>query len=219
MHRLPTAWLFLVLAVPACQCFQPVGELEEDAGVDAGRSAVDAGVDAGTAIDGGPECLTAADCKAAPWGTCLFGLTPALSCVEHRCVSECRGGDAGRTCDYEPGNECMTCGADLPLCNADTCATNAFSATVSVVGCRPGVTPPFANGATLSFVPLHGASCEMSVTTDTAGLGQVIHDQGSVRQYWFIRELGGWCVGEQLPTNAPRSYVACPACTFGIEGF
>jgi len=194
---------------------QPVGELEEDAG----RSAVDAGFDAGSSNDGGQECLLAADCRSAPWAACLFGQTPALSCVEHRCVSECRGDDAGRTCDYQPNNECMTCGAEMPLCNADTCSTDAFSATVSIVGCRPGVTPPFANGATLSFVPLRGASCEMSVSTNTAGLGQVIRDQGSVRHYWFIRELGGWCVGEQLLTNALRSSVACPACTFGIEGF
>ena len=212
--RLRASWLFLFLAVPGCQCFQPVGELEQDAGVDAGRSAFDAG----SSTDGGEECLIAADCRAAPWAACLFAQTPALSCVDHRCVSECRGGDAGRTCDYQPGTECMTCGAEIPLCNADTCATNAFSATVSVVGCRPGVTPPFANGTTLSFVPLHDASCEMSVTTDTAGLGQVVRSQ-DVRHSWFIRELGGWCVGEQLPTGAIRSYVACPACTFGIEGF
>jgi hypothetical protein len=69
----------------------------------------------------------------------------------------------------------------------------------------------------LSFVPLHGASCELSVVTDVAGLGQVVRRGG--RHYWFIRPLGGWCVGEQLPTNAIRSTVACPDCTFGVEGF
>ena len=72
---------------------------------------------------------------------------------------------------------------------------------------------------TISFVPLHGASCEMSVVTNVGGLGQVVRSQSDTRHYWFIRELGGWCVGDQLPTGAIRSTVACPDCTFGIEGF
>ena len=217
MHRLRAGWLALILWLPACQCLEPVAEQEEDAG------RVDAGSDAGNprpiATDGGQECVTAADCRGAPWAACSFGLTAELSCVEQRCVSECRGTDAGRTCDYEPSNECMTCGTELPLCNADTCATDAFSATVSIVGCKPGVTPPLVNGMTISFVPLHGASCEMSVVTNVGGLGQVVRSQSDTRHYWFIRELGGWCVGDQLPTGAIRSTVACPDCTFGIEGF
>lgn len=210
-------------ATPACQCLQPVTETD-DAGLDAGGG-VDAGLDggstdAGRASDGGEECLAASDCEGAPWASrwCIFGTAAGQSCVAQRCVSECVA-DAGRTCVYEPSGQCLSCGGETPVCNADNCPTDAFSATVSSVECRPGVTPSFVMGATLSFVPLHGASCEMSVVSDTGGLGQVVRGNQGLRQYWFIRELGGWCVGEQLPTGALRSMVACPDCTFGVEGF
>lgn len=213
MQRRRAGWLVLLLSVPACQCLEPVAEPAEDAG----RG--DAGADAGVSNDGGQECFTASDCRGTPWAPCIFGLTAGLSCVEQRCVSECRDRDAGRTCDYAPSNDCMTCGGEPPLCNADTCATDAFSATVSLVGCRPGVTPPLVSGTSLSFVPVRGASCELSVSTSVGGLGQVVRSQADTRHFWFIRQLGGWCVGEQLPTGAIRSTVACPDCTFGLEGF
>lgn len=218
MDRLRTPWLSLLLAVvPACQCLEPVSE---DAGSNAGQfmdAGLDGGADAGRS-DGGEECLTAADCRATPWASnwCVFGTPPGLSCVGNRCVSECVA-DAGRTCTYDAGPECMDCSDEAPLCNADTCPTAAFSATVSSVECRPGVTPALSTGMTLSFVPIRGASCEMSVSTNVAGLGQVVRGPNG-RQYWFIRGLGGWCVGEELPTGAIRSMVACPDCTFGVEG-
>lgn len=218
MLRLRAVCLALFLAVPACQCFSPVAEFEGDAGVaDAGQRS-DGGVDAGFNPDGGLECVTAADCNGTPWApqACIFGSIPSLSCVEQHCVSECLTG-LKRTCTYAQTTDCMTCDAQPAVCNADTCPTNAFSGTISTVQCRPGVTPPLTSGMTVGFVPLHGASCEFSVTTDVAGLGQVVRRDG--RHFWFLRPLGGWCVGEQLPTNAIRSTVACPDCTFGIEGF
>lgn len=220
-------WLGLVLAVvPACQCLVPVGEDELDAGADSGvvidGGRVDAGEvkDAGFVSDGGSECRVASDCAAAPWASqwCRFGTPPGLSCVEQRCVSECVG-DAGRTCAFDAPVDCMRCSGELAMCNADDCPTDAFSATVSSVECRPGVTPPLSTGMTLSFVPIRGASCELSVSSPAAGLGQVVRSSQDARHYWFIRPLGGWCVGQQLATGAIRSMVACPDCTFGIEGF
>jgi len=111
----------------------------------------------------------------------------------------------------------MTCSDGFSVCSADTCPTAAFTARVSSVECRPGVVAPLTSGDTLDFVPLHGASCEMSVGTSTSGLGQVVRSGG--RHFWFIRPLGLWCVGEQMPTGAIRSTVACPDCSFGVEGF
>ncbi|MFZ5445812.1 MAG: hypothetical protein ACOZQL_37820 [Myxococcota bacterium] len=211
--------LFL-LSVPACQCFVPVADDLADAGaadasVDAGA---DAGVDAGV-VDGG-ECATAADCAGMPWASrwCLFGTPAGFSCVERRCVSECVA-DAGRACSYDESAECLTCSDGASTCEADTCPTDAFTATISSVECRPGVAPPFGAMTTLSFVPVRGASCMLSVSTPGAGLGQVLREPRGVRHAWFIRELGGWCVGETLPTGAVRSMVACPLCTFGVEGF
>lgn len=226
MRRLPAPWLVLCFTLlSSCQCLVPVEEETEpqpadaslDASVDAGADA--GAVDAGRSPDGGAECLTAADCHGTPWapGSCFFGVPAGLSCVSQRCVSECVG-DAGRTCVYDGASDCMTCGAEPPLCNADTCSTAAFTATVSSVECRPGVSAPISAGMTLSFVPLHEASCELSVSASSGGLGQVIRGAPALH-FWFVRELGGWCVGEQLPTGAIRSRVACPACTFGIEGF
>jgi hypothetical protein len=112
----------------------------------------------------------------------------------------------------------MTCGDGFPVCNADTCPTDAFTAQVSTVECRPGVVAPLSPGDSLSFVPVRGASCELSVSTSTGGLGQVVRS-GAGRHFWFIRPLGLWCVGEALPTGAIRSTVACPDCSFGVEGF
>jgi hypothetical protein len=212
-----TRLTLLLALLPACQCLVPVNE---DAGgvMDA---AVDAGRDAGIFIsDGGAECRTAADCAMAPWSSrwCVFGIPAGLSCVEQHCISECAG-DAGRTCTFDAGPECMECSTETPVCNGDTCPTAAFSATVSSMECRQSFAPPFNTGEMLSFVPLHGASCEMSVISSTTGVGYVTRSAQDGRHFWFIRELGGWCVGEQLATGAIRSMVACPLCTFGVEGF
>lgn len=81
------------------------------------------------------------------------------------------------------------------------------------------MTAPLSVGDTLSFVPLRGASCELSVSGPARGLGQVIRDRFAATHFWFVRELGGTCVGAALPTGAIRSSVACPLCSFTVEGF
>lgn len=218
----------LLAVVGGCQCFQPVDE-RPDAGVrdaglaDAGRP--DAGLDASTpdagggfSADGGVECLTASDCVGTPWSNqwCFFGVDAGFSCVDRRCVSECLA-QPRVTCVVDAGSECLECGGAMAICPLDTCGRSAFTATVSTVDCRPGVTPMLRSGEQLSFVPVRGASCLLSVSAAARGFGQVLRGNG--RHAWFVRELGGWCLGEELPTGAIRSQVACPLCSFGVEGF
>ena len=222
--------LLMLLVVPACQCLEPVAEETDDAGADAGRDAGsgpndagrnDAGSDAGLPTnDGGVECRVASDCGGTPWSSawCQFGAPPGFSCVAERCVAECVG-DAGQTCISDtPPSDCLTCSAG-PICATEGCPTDAFVARVSTVECRPGFAPTLMPGDELSFVPVRGASCMLSVSAPARGLGLAIRDTRSTRHAWFLRELGGWCVGDALPTGAIRSVVACPACTFGVEGF
>lgn len=135
-----------------------------------------------------------------------------------RCVAECAV-VVGKTCAVDAGAECAWCGNEPPLCVADDCPTSAFAVPLSSVECRPGVTPPLMVNDSLSFVPIRGASCELSVSGPARGLGQVYRTRGGQRHFWFVRELGGWCVGEALPTGAIRSQVACPLCTLVVEGF
>lgn len=206
--------------IAACQCFVPVDERPDAGRVDAGS--VDAGLinrDAGFVPDGGFECLTAADCTGTPWARrWCFGIDAGFTCVVNRCVSQCEG-ESGRTCTPDAGGDCLECSGTPALCAADTCPTDAFSGTISSVECRPGVMAPLALGDALSFVPIRGASCEMSVSGPARGLGQVVRDRFAANHFWFIRELGGTCVGAALPTGAIRSSVACPLCSFTVEGF
>lgn len=221
----------VVLACVACQCFVPVDERDGGLGVDGGvpDAGVDGGVpdgglgadggvhDGGLEADGGVECQLAGDCRGTPWATRWCGPDAGgFSCVAGRCVSSCAG--PGQTCVVDAGAECATCGADPFLCVADDCPTAAFSRPVSSVECRAGVTPPFRGGDALSFVPIRGASCELSVSAPGRGLGQAFRARSGPRHFWFVRELGGWCVGEELPTGLVRSEVACPLCTFVVEG-
>lgn len=223
--------LLVSLSPLACQCFEPVEEVDagfvrRDAGPDAGRA--DGGVsdggpsDGGTVVrdagrpdaDAGHECVTAADCRATPWASRFCFFDAGFSCIDHRCVSECP--PTGRTCFVDAGSECVECDVGAPLCLADTCPTSAFFGRISSVECRPDAgTPPIAIDDMISFVPVRGATCLLSATP----LGQVVRSPLREEQYWFIRPLGGYCLGTQLPTGAIRSSVACPSCTFTIEGF
>lgn len=213
--------LIVMSLLGGCQCLQPVEEF--DAGsprADAG--AVDAGPhDAGRPNpDAGEECLTAADCQGTPWARqwCFFSADAGFSCLARRCVSECPL--TSRTCIVNQATECMECSTGRPLCIEDLCPTAALSARITYVECRPDAgRPPIAVDDQLSFVPVRGASCLMSVSSAAAGLGQVVRAAGRAEQYWFIRPLGGYCLGTQLPTGATRSSVACPLCSFTVEGF
>lgn len=228
---------FVVLVAVGCQCLVAVDEAGADAGADAGHAA-DAGVDAGAAADAavdgglndagtrlgfvpdsGVECISPADCLGPLWSSAwCAGSDAGFSCVVGRCVSECQS-QAGRTCTPDAGLDCLECAGSAPLCVADTCRRSAFGGvTVGALTCRPGVTPLLRDGEQLSFVPIRGASCELSVSGEGRGLGQVTIDERG-RHFWFIRELGGVCVGQALPTGAIRSLVSCPLCTFSVEGF
>ena len=242
MHRAFALW-FVIVVAGACQCLVPVDEgvdagnadagsssdagSTSDAGAtsdagsqpDAGRSDGGGGRDAGFDPDSGVECVGPADCRGPIWSSpWCAGADAGFSCVVGRCVSECQS-EAGRTCTPDAGLDCLECTGGAPLCVADTCRRSAFGGvTVGALTCRPGVTPLLRNGEELSFVPLRGASCELSVTGESRGLGQVTIDERG-RHFWFIRELGGVCVGQSLPTGAIRSLVSCPSCTFSLEGF
>lgn len=219
-------WLAVAVALAACQCLVPVDELA-DAGrsVDAGQSdggpGSDAGLprDAGLDADSGIECEDADDCGGPLWSSpWCFGADAGFSCVVGQCVSECQS-EAGRTCTPDAGLDCLECTGSPALCVTDTCRRSAFGGvTVSSLTCRPGVTPVLRVGEELSFVPIRGASCEFSVSGEGRGFGQATIDWRG-RHFWFIRELGGVCVGQSLPTGAIRSLVSCPACTFSLEGF
>jgi hypothetical protein len=230
--------LLLVATVCGCQCFVPVDEQGDGGSPRDGGATTDAGrtdgglTDAGTPDagasdagqpdrDAGQECLTARDCAGPTWSSAWCATDAGFSCVANHCVSSC-GDTAGRACVFDAGAECLDCAAAPPLCNADNCPLNAFSATVSSVECRVGFTPMLQPQDSLALVPIRGASCELSVSAPGRGLGQLYR----ARDYrpvgpshsWFIRELGGWCMGDALPTGALRSTVACPRCTFVIEG-
>lgn len=220
MRTLRLAPLAALLLVGGCQCFQPVSE-----GPDGGEPTLDAGApdsgvrDAGLTDAGNAngECSSPADCTSAPWSSAWCGATSTdagFSCIDHRCVSECFAAPQ-KTCAVS--GDCLQCANEPDLCPLNTCPTDAFTASVTSVECRPGVTPLLRVNEQLSFVPIRDASCEMSVSGENRGLGQVTRSGG--RHSWFIRELGGWCVGEELPTGLVRSQVACPLCTFVVVGF
>jgi hypothetical protein len=186
-----------------------------DAGpVDGGPRPLDAG-----ALDAGGECALPSDCRGVPWASrwCLFG-DGGFSCVDRQCVATCAD-VAGDTCQPDAGAECLVCQRDGPVCPADTCPPDAITTSVSSIECRPGVTPPFEVFAELAFVPVRGASCLMSVSGPDGGLGTVTRTNrfGPISA-WSLPALGGWCIAHQLPTGAIRSSVACPRCTFVIEG-
>ncbi|MBL8922952.1 MAG: hypothetical protein JNJ54_29150 [Myxococcaceae bacterium] len=211
----PSALLLVVALSGACQCLVPVEEGDGGVVADAGAAA---GADGGGPVaDGGVECSSPADCRGTSWATRWCGAGGGgFSCVANRCVAECSV--AAKTCSVDARAECASCGAEPVLCVADDCSTNAFTASLSSVECRPGVTPTLAVNDLLSFVPIRGASCELSVSAPSRGLGQLYRARSGSRQFWFARELGGWCVGEHLPTGAIRSQVACPLCTLVVEG-
>jgi hypothetical protein len=223
---------FWVVLGGACQCLVPVEELADAGTSGDGGSLTDAGArDAGSSADAGRpdaggfdpdsgiECTVPGDCRGPVWASnWCAGTDAGFSCVVGRCVSECLG-EADRTCTPDAGLDCLECTGSSALCVADTCRPSGFGGvTVGTVTCRPGVVPLLRSGEQLSFVSIRGASCELSVSGEGRGLGQVTIDQRG-RHFWFIRELGGVCVGQSLPTGAIRSLVSCPLCTFSLDGF
>lgn len=202
-----------------CQCFVPVDDGDDAGALDAGL--VDAGApDAGSA-DAGFECVSPADCQGPSWASqwCLFSASDGgFSCVANRCVATCQD-VSGDTCRVDGGGECLACTRDGTLCPGDRCRTEAFTLRVSNIECRPGVTPPFGSDDQLTFASVRGASCRMAITRDDGGVGFVTRSETFGPFFsWNLPSLGGWCVSHQLPTGALRSSVACPRCTFVIEG-
>jgi hypothetical protein len=208
----------VVACTTQCQCLVPVDEGDDAGARDA--SVVDAGRDAGVP-DANVECVTPADCRGRPWATqwCLFPTPDAgFSCVNSRCVSTCSD-VSNDVCTVDAGGDCLSCSRDGTLCAADGCRDDAFTLRVSSVECRPGAVPPFATNAELTFASVRGASCLMAVTGLDGGVGFVTRSRtGGPFFSWNLPPLGGSCVSHQLPTGALRSSVACPLCTFVIEG-
>jgi hypothetical protein len=217
----------VVACTTQCQCLVPVDEGDDagarDAAVGDGGAGRDGGVDGGR--DAGVECVRPADCRGRSWVTswCLSGGGDAgFSCVNSRCVATCSE-VSNDTCTVDAGGECLSCGRDGTRCVVDSCMNDAFTLRVSGVECRPGVVAPLADEAQLTFASVRSASCLMAVTGPDGGLGFVTRaPQGGPfsSQFfsWNLPPLGGWCVSHQLQTGALRSSVACPLCTFVIEG-
>ncbi|MDX2014935.1 MAG: hypothetical protein SFW67_32360 [Myxococcaceae bacterium] len=214
----------VVACTTHCQCFVPVDDPVDAGALDSGL--VDAGVHDGGSTDGGArdagvECESPADCQGPSWVSrwCLFSAPDAgFSCVANRCVAVCQD-VSGDTCRVDGSGECLGCTRDGTLCPGGRCQNDAFSLRISSVECRPGVTAPLSVDEQLTFASVRGGACLMAITGDDGGVGFVTRSElGGPFFSWNLPVLGGWCVSHQLPTGALRSSVACPLCTFVIEG-
>jgi len=197
-------WLTVaLLAMGGCQCFEPVAEVPSDGG----RG--DAGVDAG--VDAGPECLTAADCRPPDEAvTCEFGgPAPARSCVDERCVFDCR---PARTCRIPPGSQTLFCGGTGPGC----------------LGCPDlnRVTGRVARRCGRTWEPLgdfavryaQGAVCNFVVSVDGGGFGTINASACDEEASATVNEEGKvTCTVRSIPTGLSRLELGCARCMYLLE--
>lgn len=236
----------VVACTTQCQCLVPVDE-GDDAGARDASVVGDAGRDASMG-DASVECVTPADCRGQPWATqwCNVPSPDAgFSCVNGRCVSTCSD-VSNDVCTVDAGHshatlapeamKCLRCEREGLRCPRASCETerwfgpgmDRFSRRVSSVECRPGVAPPialleeleFQSYESLMFQGYLGVECLLFIRGQRGvGLGTAtVAPADGTFFAWHLPSLGGWCVSHQLQTGALRSSVACPLCTFVIEG-
>jgi len=206
VRRCLAPWLVAsaVLALGGCQCLEPVAEVTPDAGKDGGADAgrLDAGTDAGAA-----GCTTAADCAGPPGQSlCSFGTDAGYSCIDRRCVFECR---QGRSCTFDAGASCLDC--TVP--SGTACLTLGCGAAVmqgqveaSTSACQLGFTD-------LMLVPQGG--CQWEVSDATGARGTMTH-VGSGQYVGQFAGLGT-CVGVSLFTQVERVLFSCEGCQFVLR--
>jgi hypothetical protein len=143
---------------------------------------------------------------------------PAFSCIANRCVSECSA-SPGRVCTFNRATDCLECTPTGTACLVSQCSAQTINANIGSVDCKLGASAPFAPNDAVTATAAMGATCLMTLTRGGATIGQVIRGRQGGFQAWFIPSLGGWCVGQSLPTGAIRSLVSCPLCQFSVERF
>jgi hypothetical protein len=193
----------LCLLLSGCQCFVPVEEARDAGPVDGGSRP---SPDAGLSQDAGAECRQASDCT--PPAMIPFCQGQAAACVDGRCLVECTG--SGRTCTsaQEPCYACTPGGQQCGNCGL----TPSCSMTVTGAGCPA----PFTSGARVQVVPFSGR-CGGALVLDGGFVGTWFSIDGAT-SFHTIPALGGTCLGSDLFTGVPRTFISCPACSFVGEG-
>lgn len=203
------------LTLGGCQCFVPVGDgLQADAG-DAGRP--DAGKDAGPGVLTLPECIAAADCR--PFATqtsrwcSSFGDDGGVgySCFGGKCAVQCKGGLA---CSAK--TNCLECTPVGGGCKTSSCFISNSGALEEVI-CHRGFDAGYAPQASVTFVQDASNGCSGDLLIAGRKVGTLYGIDSN--QYWAeIPELGGTCLGTQLPTGALRIALDCPKCNLTVMG-
>jgi hypothetical protein len=210
----------------SCQCFVPVDEFPaRDAGLsvpkkDAGLvdSSVpdsgieffaDAGFDAGARdsgiADAGFECVTSGQCPTTPTPYCT---NTFASCLDGRCVQGCA---ESLTCtkDQEPcfqcavGRRCADCGR-LRGCQMEVSGN---------LGSCSGI---LSRGNQMVVQPFSGR-CGGALLFDGGIVGTWVSFDQATSVITFP-SLGLTCLGSDLFTGLPRTFVSCPGCSFIAEG-
>lgn len=164
-------------------------------------------------LDAGQTCATPSQCVGtpAPGGRWCGGQT-AWTCAFNHCVVECL---PGRVCKAADAG-CLGCDGLIE------CARPGACTPLTHLGIEESTCPQLiAEGAFLRATSLSSQACGYAVAAPDGGLlGTVTFLDGA----WVmgqLPDLGGGCVGVNLPTGTIRYSLSCPGCvlTFRPEVF
>lgn len=204
-----TLALSLLFAAAGCQCLVPVEEVDEPpptSGAGGGAGKGGGGGAGGTGGGSSPtECSAQAFCQG-PVGPMSWDCGPAIpstSCIAGRCLDECRG---PRICSVDEAAACLDCGGGDRRCASASCQTSKCSLRVEQSSCAA-----FENVTGAGIVD---GKCRTAFTAaDGRALGHGWRI-GATDYLGFFAAAGGWCVGRNLVTGAPRVEWWCPSCRF-----
>lgn len=158
----------------------------------------------GGSPDGG--CLTHADCPATlpqVVGQCS-GAPGAWTCAFGACVPECA---SGRTCSFADAG-CLSCDGAQECVSTSSCP---MMTRLYVESSTCGLMD-----VTLSATSLSSLPCSFGLQWPDGGTAGVVSLYGFNSISGTIPELGGGCVGQQLPTGAIRFGLGCPGCMLSV---
>lgn len=160
-------------------------------------------------VDAGAECNVPSDCagSAVPVIGYCGSATGVWSCAFNRCVVECA-----------PGRSCRGADAGCVTCDGTTSCGGGFNCQLMThLSIEASTCPQFSANEWLRTERLTEPACTATLRYGDGGVAGTITFTSTDDVFANLPDVGGGCVGRNLPTGAIRYSLSCPGCMMSVR--